>query len=247
MPVPAPVWSAATLWAVFVVGLAGGFGHCIAMCGPLTAASALASGASASTRVGARARAGSVGLWQAAYHGGRLFAYGCIGALLGALGSVWALRGALGPLQKWVWVVAGALMVVMGLAVAGAPLLSRLGRAVEGGVGVASSGWYSRAFGGLVSRGPWAAVPLGMLNGLLPCGFLMSIEASALAAGSWALGAATMLAFGLGTVPALAGFGAASGMLGTRARTWLLYVGGAVVVVLGAVYVVRGLAALAGG
>ncbi len=102
---PLAAWSAATLWAVFVVGLAGGFGHCIAMCGPLTAASALASGAAGSSAP-ARGRAGAIALWQVAYHAGRLLTYTGIGALLGALGSVWAVRGVLGPAQRWVWLVA---------------------------------------------------------------------------------------------------------------------------------------------
>jgi sulfite exporter TauE/SafE len=250
-PAAAAVGSGATLWAVFAVGLAGGFGHCIAMCGPMTAASAIASSAAAGgvapSHARGRGRPGAIALWQLAYHGGRLLTYACIGAILGAVGSVWAVRGVLGPLQRWMWLAVGVLMIVMGLAVVGVPVLARLGRAVEGGAGLATSGWYSRAFGWLTSRGPWAAIPLGMLNGLLPCGFLMSVEASALAVGSPVLGAATMLAFGLGTVPALAGFGAASGLIGAQARAWLLYIGGAVVVALGALYVVRALSVLGGG
>jgi sulfite exporter TauE/SafE len=232
-------WSLATLWAVFAVGLAGGFGHCLGMCGPLLAASGLVSGASADagTRVGARVRA--VALWQAAYHAGRLLTYSCIGALLGTLGSLAAVRGVLGPLQRWVWLVAGVAMVVMGLAVAGAPWLRRLGGSLESGGGLASGAWFAKAFGVLRGRGPLAAFPLGMLNGLLPCGFLASIAISALAAGSPVLGAATLFAFGLGTVPALAGFGAASGLLGIQPRIWLLRLGGAIVVGLGVVYIVR--------
>lgn len=238
-------WSLATLWAVFAVGLAGGFGHCIGMCGPLMAASGLVSGATADTsaRPGARVRA--VAVWQTAYHAGRLLTYACVGALLGALGSLAAVRGILGPVQRWVWLVAGVLMVVMGLAVAGAPWLRRLGSSLESGAGLASGAWFAKAFGALRARGPWAAFPLGMLNGLLPCGFLASIAVSALAAGSPLLGAATMLAFGLGTVPALAGFGAVSGLLGAQPRAWLLRLGGAIVVVLGVLYVVRAAGTLA--
>lgn len=235
-------WSAATLWATFLVGLAGGFGHCVAMCGPLVAASGLLFGAAASSADATarpRRRAGAVALWQAGYHGGRLLTYACIGALLGALGSLGAVRGALGPLQRWVWLVAGLLMIIMGLAIAGVPALVRLGRVVERGASVATAGWFGGAYAALAKAGPAAAVPLGMLQGLLPCGFLLSIEASALGTGSALAGAATMLAFGLGTVPALAGFGAASGLLGARGRTWLLYGGGAIVVALGVFYVVR--------
>lgn len=240
---PGGPWSVATLWAVFVVGLAGGFGHCIGMCGPIAAASGLLSGAAASSADGAprpRARAGAVALWQAGYHGGRLLTYTCIGALLGAIGSLGAVRGVLGPLQRWVWLAAGVLMIVMGLAVAGVPLFARLGRSLESGAAlVGGGGSFARAFGWLARRGPLAAVPLGMLNGLLPCGFLLSIEIAALGSGSPLTGAATMLAFGLGTVPAVAGFGAAGGLLGARGRAWMLYAGAAVVVSLGAFYVAR--------
>lgn len=239
---PGGPWSGATLWAVFVVGLAGGFGHCIGMCGPIAAASGLLSGAAASSADATarpRRRAGAVALWQAGYHGGRLLTYACIGALLGAFGSLVAVRGALGPLQRWVWLAAGLLMIIMGLAVAGVPALARLGRVVERGAGAATSSWFGGAYAALARAGPAAAFPLGMLQGLMPCGFLLSIEASALGAGSALAGAATMLAFGLGTVPALAGFGAASGLIGARGRTWLLYGGGAIVVALGAFYVVR--------
>jgi sulfite exporter TauE/SafE len=233
----AGVWSAATLWTVFLVGLAGGFGHCVAMCGPIVTASGLVSGTASSASGASRTRA--VALWQLGYHGGRLLTYSAIGALLGGVGSLAAVQGAIGPLQRWVWLAAGVIMVVMGLAVAGAPLFSRLGRAVEAGTATATQGWFGRAYGSLASAGPGAAVPIGMLMGLLPCGFLLSVEASALGSGSALLGAATMLAFGFGTVPALAGFGAAGGLLGARGRTWLLYGGGAAVATLGVFYIAR--------
>jgi len=241
LQLPGGPWSVATLWAVFVVGLAGGFGHCIGMCGPITAASGLLSGAAAASPDGTRPRrrAGAVALWQAGYHTGRIATYTSIGAVLGAVGSIVAVRGALGPLQRWMWLVAGLLMIVMGLAVAGVPLFARLGRSLESAASPADGAWFDRAFGWLARRGPLAAVPLGMLNGLLPCGFLLSIEMGALGSGSAPAGAATMLAFGLGTVPALAGFGAAGGLLGVRGREWMLYAGAAVVVCLGAFYVAR--------
>jgi sulfite exporter TauE/SafE len=238
--------TAATLWAVFLVGLAGGFGHCIAMCGPFVAASGFASGAATSGGPGAVPRMRSVALWQFAYHGGRLLTYACLGALLGALGSIPAMGGAFGGLQRWVWLVAGVLMILMGLAVAGVPFAARMQGVLERGAAAATAGWVGRAYGTLARSGPAAALPLGMLMGLLPCGFLLSIEASALGSSSPAMGAATMIAFGLGTVPALATFGAAGGLLGTRGRVWLLYAGAAIVVVLGAYYVVRAAGVLMG-
>jgi sulfite exporter TauE/SafE len=240
--------AAAGLWAVFVVGLTGGFGHCIAMCGPFVAASGFASAAATSSapdvRAGVRVR--SLAAWQAGYHGGRLVTYSAIGAALGSLGSIATVRNAIGPFQRWVWLAAGVVMVVLGLAAAGAPIFVRMGRAVESGVGAVTARAVGRAHTALSRLGPVAAVPTGMLMGLMPCGFLLSAEAWALGSGSALLGAATMLAFGLGTVPALAGFGAASGLLGTRARTWLAVAGGALVTVLGAVYIVRAASVLTG-
>jgi sulfite exporter TauE/SafE len=234
----------ASLWAVFLVGLAGGFGHCITMCGPISAGGGAFAGVAARSTSGNRAA--RVAWWQLAYQGGRVLIYTAIGGALGALGSLAAVRGALAPLQQLVWLVAGEAMIFMGLAIAGVPLLARFGRSVEEGYAKATKGWFLRACRALATSGPKAAFPLGMLMGLMPCGFLMSIELYAVGTGSALSGALTMLAFGLGTVPALAGFGVAGGLLGTKARTWLIYGGSAIVIGLGIFYVVRAVGGLAG-
>jgi sulfite exporter TauE/SafE len=52
-------------------------------------------------------------------------------------------------------------------------------------------------------HGPAQAFPLGMLWGWLPCGLVYSVLAMALLTGSAERGAATLLAFGLGTLPNL--------------------------------------------
>jgi uncharacterized protein len=233
----------AGLWAVFLVGLTGGFGHCIAMCGPFSAAGGAWAGASSSAEDGRRGRA--VALWQIGYQAGRVLTYTAIGAALGGVGSLAAVRGAIGPVQRLVWLIAGEVMIVMGLAIAGVPLLSRFGRAVESGWARATGERFRRAYRALVRSGPRAAFPFGMLMGLMPCGFLISIELYAVGSGSAAAGAATMLAFGLGTVPALAASGAVGGLLTAKARAWLVYAGAAVVVALGVFYVVRAAGVLA--
>jgi uncharacterized protein len=244
--------SAATLWAVFLVGLAGGFGHCVAMCGPISAAAGLLAGTTAAPGGEVapdtdrpRRRLARVALWQAGYQGGRVLTYTLIGAALGSLGSLVRVQGAIGSVQRLVWLVAGELMIVMGLAIAGVPLLARFGRGIEERIGATTRGWLSRAYGLLRNAGPWAAVPFGMLMGFMPCGFLLSIEMSAVGTSSALLGGATMLAFGLGTVPALVGFGAVGGLLGARGKAALLYIGAAIVVGLGVMYVVRALGVLA--
>jgi uncharacterized protein len=206
--------------------------------------------ASASAEVAARAGTlRPVGLFQLGYQAGRLATYTALGALLGALGGAGMLSflpgTALVPVQRWLGVFAGLVMVLMGLALLGLPGLRGLGRWVESGGGAASGTWFSRVAGGLARRGAAAAVPLGMLMGLMPCGLLMTIEIRALATGSAGAGALTMLAFGLGTVPALAGFGLASGVLGSRTRGWLFAAGAVLVVALGLFTIWRAVASIA--
>ncbi|MCK7498200.1 MAG: sulfite exporter TauE/SafE family protein [Comamonadaceae bacterium] len=67
----------------------------------------------------------------------------------------------------------------------------------------------------LPARSVAQALPLGLLWGLLPCGMVYSVLATALVAGSALRGAALMLAFGLGTLPNLLLAGA---LLVTTAR-----------------------------
>lgn len=232
-------WGIGSLWAVLLIGLAGGFGHCIAMCGPIAAAGGVWSATAAGGDERARSRTSGIGLWQLGYQAGRLLTYTAIGAALGALGSLAAVQGALGPLQRLVWLIAGEIMIAMGLAIAGVPLLARFGRGLEAGWARTTGGWFRRAYSALLRSGPRAALPFGMLMGLMPCGFLMSIEFYAVGSGSALTGGATMLAFGLGTTPALALSGVIGGLLGTRARARLIYVGAAIVVALGVFYVVR--------
>lgn len=239
---PLGEWSAATLWIAFTLGLAGGFGHCIGMCGPLVAASSISGGVTGSRS------SKSAGLFQAGYHAGRLLTYTALGALLGTLGAAGTIERLAGPAwlapaQRYLGLVAGVLMLLVGLAMLGVPKLDRLMRAAE--TGVSGTGWFTRAYARLRAGGWKASVPLGMLLGLLPCGFLLGVEAWALVSGSAAAGALTMLAFGLGTLPALAGFGLASGLLGARLRGALTYVGAASVSGLGLFAIGRALVKLA--
>lgn len=240
---PAGEWSAATLWLAFLVGLAGGFGHCIGMCGPFVAASSISGGA------GGPRSPRSAGLFQAGYHAGRLLTYIVLGALLGALGAAGTIEKLAGPAwlapaQRYLGLAAGVFMLLVGLAMLGVPRLQAMMRAAETG-GISGSGRFTRAYVRLQAGGWKASLPLGMLLGLLPCGFLLGMEAWALVSGSAATGAFTMLAFGLGTVPALAGFGLASGLLGTRLQGAFTYAGAGIVSGLGLFAIGRALVKLA--
>jgi len=245
--------STLSLWGAFLLGLVGGFGHCLAMCGPFVAAASLADGAACGAGRTGRAR-GSVrdglarsGVFQVAYHLGRLATYALLGAVLGLLGEAGALVTLSGPfspvaITRWLKLSVGALMLAMGALMLIAWIRGRRANLPEPTAWIASLPLFGRAVARLSRSGGWAGFPLGALMGLLPCAPLLPVELAALATGNPLFGAVTMLAFGLGTVPALAGFGAASGLVGARARGWFAPAAALAVVVLGAVTLAQGLA-----
>jgi uncharacterized protein len=210
-------------------GFLGGFGHCIGMCGPLIASSALRS-ASAQGAPHATGRFAPLAL----YNAGRLTTYGLVGAIMGFGASFVNVAGRLVGIQNGVMVGAGIVMVIMGLGILG----------VAGG-----AGWLERhnsmvlttakKMFGRSSR--WRFYPLGLVLGLLPCGLSYTAFIAAAGTGSLLGGMLTMLCFGAGTVPALALFGAAVTYFGSHMRTRMQKAGGVAVMVMGFYYILKGL------
>lgn len=171
--------------ALFLVGLLGGT-HCVGMCGGI---------------VGAMSMGGQAG-WamHLAYNSGRILSYVAAGAIAGALGAAsLGLEGQV-PARMVLYFIANLMLVALGLYLLGVTgalaFTERAGQAL----------WrrlqpLTRRF--LPVRSVGQAFPLGLLWGWLPCGLVYSALATALAAGSAGRGAATMLAFGLGTLPNL--------------------------------------------
>jgi sulfite exporter TauE/SafE len=188
--------------AAFLVGLAGGV-HCVAMCGGIVAAlnlpprRAVLAGAGGGT-VAADIVAGLP--LHAAYSIGRIASYTAAGAVAGGVGGVTALAGAVMPLQLALAFLANALVVLLGVYLAGAgsgvARLEALGGALWRRVAP-----LGRRF--LPADTPARAVAAGAVWGWLPCGLVYSVLALALASGDAARGALVMLAFGLGTAPNL--------------------------------------------
>ncbi len=210
----------------FVTGLLGGFGHCIGMCGPLVGSFALATGA-----LGPRRSIAG----QLAYHGGRITTYAILGAVMGLTGSFVNVAGRLAGVQDVVAVVAGVLMILLGLGAAGVSgALKRLEARASARV--------VRFVRGLLSGGgPGRLYPTGLALGLLPCGLSWTMFLGAAATGSVPEGLLLALAFGIGTVPALLLAGVAGTLVGARARGLLYRAGGVLVSILGGVFVARGL------
>ncbi len=204
----------ALLLALLLAGATGSVVHCAPMCGPFVlgqVSDRLARIPAA--RLCEQARLSSALLLP--YHAGRLTTYAAIGALAAATGAA-ARTGAWPGVLPALLLLAGALLFLGHALVRLAPGLRPLLPLPE----QAPPGWARlvRRLAARVDRNrPGGGFLLGIALGCLPCGLLYAAIAAATTAGSAAGGALAMLAFGLGTVPALVAVGVAGQAAG---RAW---------------------------
>jgi sulfite exporter TauE/SafE len=180
----------------FSIGMLGSL-HCIGMCGPLALALPI-------HRLNGWARTGGI----LAYNLGRTLTYASLGALFGIIGrqfTLWGWQQALsitagilmllflfGRYASWSsWPLPGRLQASIGTAIA-----TRLGHAAS----------------------PPALLAVGLLNGLLPCGLVYVAVLAAIPMGTVARSATLMAAFGLGTIPTMAGLMLTGQLIGPAAR-----------------------------
>ena len=179
--------------SLFVLGLVSST-HCIGMCGGIMGALTMAIPAQAKTKRG---------FILVAYNLGRIASYALMGLLAGVFAKQIAALGGVTILR----VIAGLLLIAMGLYLAdwwrGLTKLETLGRYV----------WvYIQPLGKHLM--PVDNIPkalfLGALWGWLPCGLVYAALATAMTQPAPLMAASAMLAFGLGTLPAVlaAGFAA---------------------------------------
>ncbi|MDA8125118.1 MAG: sulfite exporter TauE/SafE family protein [Deltaproteobacteria bacterium] len=214
------------LFLAFTTGLLGGFGHCVGMCGPIAAAYVLPAG-QAGRRFGVLAP-------QLIYSAGRLTTYVLIGALMGWTGTFVATAGRLAGIQNLVALLAGLFMIASGLGIAG---LLKMPNLAGNGMG----GLWRMARRLIVAESVWKYYPLGLLLGFMPCGLSYSLYLAAAGSGSPLAGMATMVSFGLGTLPALLLFASLVAFLGNRSKERLYRAGGIAVALLGVLFLLRGL------
>ncbi len=224
------------LGLVALLGFVGSFGHCVGMCGPLTVAFSMAQQADSSKR------------WQQqlGFHLwvnlGRVASYALVGAILGAVGDIVALGGQLAgidsPLRQTITVATGLLLILLGLShiapgqLPSIPLVHPLQGRLHHQLRTAMLQLATQDHW-------WTPALLGMAWGLIPCGFLYAAQINAASTGSWGLGALTMLAFGLGTVPSMVTVGTVSAMLTSDRRSQLFRMGGWVTLTIGVLTVLR--------
>lgn len=186
-----------TFSAALLAGIAGS-AHCLVMCGGLSGALSMR---------GARADA-----WV--YHAGRLGGYTTAGAVFGLFGASLSSAVNLPMLSTIARVAAGLLVILVAVRVLfglnALTWVERLGA------------WFWKLLRPLAThavgnRSPARSLLLGLLWGWLPCGLVYSILLLAALSGEALRGAGIMIAFGIGTLPAML----TGSMLGAQMNRWL--------------------------
>lgn len=207
---------------LFVVGLITSV-HCIAMCGGINLSQCIPK--TENQNEGGRF---SVYLPSFLYNFGRVVSYTAVGFILGFAGMLIGGDGKAGfptLAQGILKLIAGIFMIIMGMNMLGIfPGLRKIRLRVPG--------FFAEKIG---KQKAAASQPLivGILNGLMPCGPLQSMQIAAFASGNPVSGALSMFMFSLGTVPLMLGFGSVISALGKRFAKAVMSIGAVLVVVLG--------------
>ena len=219
------------------LGFLGSFGHCVGMCGPITVAFSLTQPTE------------SQPTWrrQFFFHGllnlGRILSYALVGAAIGALGSVLIAGGQMAGvgsgLRRGIALIAGSLLVWFGLCQISPGLMPKIPLLHP----LARGKLHERLSGAMAkfSLHPqwWTPALLGMAWGLIPCGFLYVAQIKAAETSSLWGGTATMLAFGVGTLPTMLGVGVYTALLSQDRRSQLFRLGGWVTLLIGVLTLLR--------
>ncbi len=209
--------------SAIVIGFFGSL-HCIGMCGGLVSALCMA-----------RPKIWWPGLLS--YQAGRLLTYTALGFIAGMFGASLGDLGWFNQMQWLLTLVAGGLMVLFALYLGGwlPDPFSRLTAKISRATGMTS--WIQTASS---SNRIDAWLIVGLLNGLLPCGLVYAGVALSLTTTSPYHGAATMLLFGLGTVPAMLATPALLRKITPAKRGRFLKVAALLLIVLGILTMLRG-------
>lgn len=179
--------------SIITIAFLGSFGHCIGMCGGIVIAYS-------STKLGDTQSKQIQTISHLLYSFGRVTTYVVLGAMFGAIGGVATFSNTANGVLL---VIAGLAMVLTGLSLLGKIKFLTL---IEHSI--SKSGWYQKNFKELLaSQSLFSFYMLGMLNGLLPCGFVYFFAITAASTGDPLYGALVMLIFGLSTIPALFSLG----------------------------------------
>ena len=214
---------------MLVAGILGG-GHCLGMCGGFVVAYS----------VGAPQGANRIAplLPHLLYHGGRIAVYTGLGGLFGTVGGLTSWGGVRHDVGGVVHLLFGTLLVLYGLSTLGVP---GLGRWADQGPSMAfmirwGGAWLSQV------RHTMRPLVFGLLTGLLPCNLHYAMQLKAVATGSASGGMTLLFLFGVGTAVPLLVLGLVAKRLSVRARRWMVWGAGVLIVILGVGELLKGIA-----
>lgn len=210
------------LYTAFTIGLVGSL-HCIGMCGPIAVALPLGN------RRWTEKIAGAL-----LYNTGRSLTYGVLGALFGLLGKGIHMAG----FQQWTSIILGMAMI-LGVVF---PFVFKNQFNTEKLLNGYAAGIIRRFRGLFGKQSLHNLFIIGLLNGLLPCGLVYVAVAGALNTGDVIPGILFMLVFGIGTTPVMMGISLAGNMIGAGIRQWVNKLIPYMIVTLGILFILRGLA-----
>ncbi|WP_304546325.1 sulfite exporter TauE/SafE family protein [Sulfurimonas microaerophilic] len=213
--------------AIISIAFLGSFGHCIGMCGGIVLAYS-------SIKIEPQSSKVSKSVAHLLYSFGRVFTYTVLGAIFGTLGGVVTFsNNANGALL----IVAGVVMILAGLSLMGKiKFLTVIEHTFS------SSKLYKESFRSILnSKSNFSFFVLGMLNGLLPCGFVYFFAITAASTASPFYGALVMFIFGVSTIPAMFGLGFLSSMASaTNFRNMMMSLSSVAVILYGAFTIYNG-------
>ncbi|MDT8718652.1 sulfite exporter TauE/SafE family protein [Clostridium sp. 19966] len=206
--------SNASYAVLFIVGILTSL-HCVGMCGGIMLSQTLSKESKSKFEAIRPALL---------YNSGRVISYTILGGIIGALGSVFSLSI---TTKAGLQIFAGAFMIIMGLNMAGFSAFRKIHIHLPKAMCKVKTKSHSSFI-------------VGLLNGLMPCGPLQTMQLYALGTGSIAKGALSMFVFSLGTVPLMLVFGSLSGLLSKGYTKSILKFSGVLIIVLGLIMGNRG-------
>ncbi len=203
------------------LGFASGF-HCIGMCGPIALSMGLTKNQKANFY-----------LQNLTYQFGRILTYSILGAVLGIIGQSFELAG----FQKYLTVLVGLLLIVMAIfSFGGKDFATKIPFVSRGLLKV------KMKLGKILQRPDYKSrFATGILNGLLPCGMVYMALTASLAAGGILQSSFFMFLFGLGTFPFMFTVVFLGNFITTAFRVRILKVIPVMMILLGGLFVLRGL------
>ena len=166
------------------------------------------------------------------FNAGRVVSYTLLGGAIGALGSTFTMSSEASGILM---IVASLIMIVLGLQMLNLfPWLKRLQPRMPKFLAHKIHDLTEKEVKG-------GAFILGASTFFLPCGFTQALQLYVLAKGSFTTGALTMLAFALGTLPALLSLSMLSSFATGMFQRYFLKLAGAAVVLLGIFNIESGL------